>query len=335
MSSHINHHLISVENISKKFKRPRSFKKENGFIKNIFQRDYKKAVDDISFQIDEGEMVGLIGPNGAGKTVTLKMLSGILRPDKGNIVIAGLNPYKDRKKYVAGIGVVFGQKSQITYDLTPLDTYGVLKSIYKIPDNIYQDNLERFCDLLEVGGYISQPVYSLSMGQKVRAELVCALLHLPKILFLDEATIGIDVIGKEKIQKCLRELNKSDKLTMIFTSHDMKDIENTCDRLMIIDEGKMIYDGSRELLCEKYSSQRIMEVEFEKPQKDIRLDNVICTDSENNPMSKYLHYNHSDVDYNEMILKLINEYPVKDISIREPEIEYIIREIYKKNGRNL
>ena len=331
----MNSRLIHVENISKRFKKPKSFKMEKELLRSIFlfQREYKNAVDGISFEIDEGEMVGLIGPNGAGKTVTLKILSGILRPDGGNVWIDGMNPYKDRKKYVAKIGVVFGHKSQITYDLTPLDTYGVLKCIYKIPANIYRDNLERFCDLLGVNEFINQPVYSLSMGQKVRAELVCALIHSPKILFLDEATIGIDVNGKEKVRKCLRELNKSDGMTMIFTSHDMKDIENTCDRLMIIDEGKMIYDGSKTSLYEEYSSQRMMEVEFEKPQQEIRLEHVVCTDSDNNPMSKYLYYNHSDVNYNEMILKLMRDYPVKDLAVREPEIEYIIREIYRKKKK--
>lgn len=323
--------IIDVENLCKTFKIHKRGMGFSGAMKNIFHPTYehKKAVDNISFNIKEGEMVGFIGPNGAGKSTTVKMLSGILYPDSGNINIAGYIPHKQRKEYVANIGVVFGQKSQISWDLSPLDSYEVIKHIYKISEKKYKENLERFTDLLDMGKFINQPVRQLSLGQRMRADIAAALLHSPKIVFFDEPTIGIDVVGKDKIRKFIKTLNQTDNITMIFTTHDMQDIEKTCERLIIIDDGKKLYDGSLENVKKSYVSSRIIEAEFESLPIELNLKNVSISDVENNAMKKIISFDTSEVSVNSLMSELMNTHNIKDVSIREPEIDAIIRDIYE------
>lgn len=327
----MNNTIIDVQNICKTFKITKRAKGFKGTLKNVFhpEHEYKKAVDNISFKINEGEMVGFIGPNGAGKSTTVKMLSGILYPDSGDINIAGYIPHKQRKEYVANIGVVFGQKSQISWDLSAMDSYEVIKHIYKIPHKKYKDNLERFIELLDMSKFVNQPVRQLSLGQRMRADIAAALLHSPKIVFFDEPTIGIDVVGKEKIRSFIKTLNKTDNITMIFTTHDMQDIEKTCERLIIIDDGKKLYDGSFENVKSNYVSSRIVEVEFEEPLQQISIDNVSISDSENNKNKKLISFDNTRVNINDLMSQLLNNYKVKDISVKEPEIDSIIRDIYE------
>lgn len=323
--------IIDVRNISKTFKISKRMNGFGGMVANIFhpKYEYKKAVDDVSFNIKQGEMVGFIGPNGAGKSTTVKMLSGILYPDSGSIEIAGYIPHKQRKEYVANIGVVFGQKSQISWDLSPFDSYEVIKHIYKIPEKKYKENLDRFTELLDMGKFINQPVRQLSLGQRMRADIAAALLHSPKIVFFDEPTIGIDVVGKEKIRSFIKTLNKTDNITMIFTTHDMQDIEKTCERLIIIDDGKKLYDGSLEHIKRGYVSSRIIEAEFEELPERINIENVTVSDVENNKMKKLLNFNTDKVNINTFMSKLLNDYSIRDISVKEPEIDSIIRDIYE------
>ena len=323
--------IIDVQNISKTFK---IIKRKTGFkgaLANIFhpEHEYKKAVNDISFNIKEGEMVGFIGPNGAGKSTTVKMLSGILYPDSGNINIAGYIPYKQRKEYVANIGVVFGQKSQISWDLSPLDSYEVIKHIYKIPDKKYKENIERFTELLDMQKFIYQPVRQLSLGQRMRADIAAALLHSPKIVFFDEPTIGIDVVGKEKIRSFIKTLNKTDNITMIFTTHDMQDIEKTCERLIIIDDGKKLYDGSLDAIKSNYVSSRIIEAEFEQLPEKIDIPYVTVSDVDKNRMKKVITFDTGKTSINSLMSTLLNNYSIKDISVKEPEIDAIISDIYQ------
>lgn len=323
--------IIDVQNISKTFritKRKTGFK---GALENIFhpEHEYKKAVNDISFNIKEGEMVGFIGPNGAGKSTTVKMLSGILYPDSGNIKIAGYIPHKQRKEYVANIGVVFGQKSQISWDLSPLDSYEVIKHIYKIPDKKYKENIERFTELLDMQKFINQPVRQLSLGQRMRADIAAALLHSPKIVFFDEPTIGIDVVGKEKIRSFIKTLNKTDNITMIFTTHDMQDIEKTCERLIIIDDGKKLYDGSLDAIKSNYVSSRIIEAEFEQLPEKIDIPYVTVSDVDKNRMKKVITFDTGKTSINSLMSTLLNNYSIKDISVKEPEIDAIISDIYQ------
>lgn len=323
--------IIDVQNISKTFKITKRKTGFNGALANIFhpEHEYKKAVNDISFNIKEGEMVGFIGPNGAGKSTTVKMLSGILYPDSGNINIAGYIPHKQRKEYVANIGVVFGQKSQISWDLSPLDSYEVIKHIYKIPDKKYKENIERFTELLDMQKFINQPVRQLSLGQRMRADIAAALLHSPKIVFFDEPTIGIDVVGKEKIRSFIKTLNKTDNITMIFTTHDMQDIEKTCERLIIIDDGKKLYDGSLDAIKSNYVSSRIIEAEFEQLPEKIDIPDVTVSDVDKNRMKKFITFDTSKIGINSLMSTLLNNYNIKDISVKEPEIDAIISDIYQ------
>ena len=235
----MSQNIISVKHISKEYRINKRSKGLFGHLVNLFYPKYemKRAVDDISFDISEGEIVGFIGANGAGKSTTIKMLTGILYPTSGEIQVANMNPYKERKKYVRDIGVVFGQKSQLSWDLPIIDSYELLKKIYNIPDEVYESNLKLYVDLLDMSGFINQPVRQLSLGQRMRADIVAALLHSPRIIFFDEPTIGLDVLAKEKIRNFIKYLKDECNITMIFTTHDMSDIEKTCDRIIIIDDG--------------------------------------------------------------------------------------------------
>lgn len=325
--------IIEVQDICKTFKIHKRGTGFKGALGNIFhpQYEYKKAVDDVSFTIKEGEMVGFIGPNGAGKSTTVKMLSGILYPDSGSVRVAGYIPHKQRKDYVANIGVVFGQKSQIEWNLPPIDSYELLRHIYKIPPKQYKENLERFVELLDMSSFLYQPVRQLSLGQRMRADIAASLLHSPKIVFFDEPTIGIDVVGKDKIRKFIKTLNRTDNITMIFTTHDMQDIEQTCERLIIIDDGKKLYDGSLEGVKKNYVSSRMIEAEFETLPPAITIPKVTVADADNNAMKKILSFDTGEVSVNTVMSELMSRYDIKDIAIREPEIDAIIRDIYEGN----
>ena len=323
--------LIEVKNVSKTFKVNKRASGVPGMVANLFVPKFEKkqAVKDISFSIKEGEMVGFIGPNGAGKSTTIKMLSGILYPEKGEIKVNGFVPYKQRKDYVGSIGVVFGQKSQLQWDLPVIDSFELLKAIYRVPDEIYKKNLSRFTDMLDMGGFINQPVRQLSLGQRMRADIVAALLHSPKIVFFDEPTIGVDVVGKEKIREFIRELNAEDNVTMLFTTHDMQDIEKTCNRLIIIDKGTKVYDGTLSGIREKYGTTRQLDVEFHDNCEIAPIENVeIKQLDELDGRKKRFIFENTKVQINELMNELLAKYNVRDLNISEPEIESIIRKIY-------
>ncbi len=303
--------VISMEHVSKTYKVGQKQKGIKGSLKSLVSKNYitKKAVEDMNFTIQKGEIVGFIGPNGAGKSTTIKMLSGILHPDGGKIISGGYIPYKQRKEYVANIGVVFGQKSQLSWDLPLIDSLELLKYIYKIPEKRYQDNLEKFTELLDMSDFLNQPVRQLSLGQRMKGDIAAALMHSPQIVFFDEPTIGLDVVAKEKIREFIRKLNQTEQTTMIFTTHDMQDIEQVCKRLIIIDEGKKLYDGSIEDIRHKYATRKTVEVELENGE-------TLTFDGEN-------------VSLEALMTEILNKYQVKDISIKEPEIDSIIRDIYE------
>lgn len=309
--------MIEVKNVKKYYKIAKRDKGIVSSLRHLFSRKYeiRKAVDDISFSIGEGEIVGFIGPNGAGKSTTIKMLSGILYPDDGSVVIDGFVPYKQRKQYVKNIGVVFGQKSQLNWDLPLIESFELIKYIYKIPKQKYEENLNKFIELLDMKEFIDQPVRQLSLGQRMRGDIVASLLHSPKIVFFDEPTIGLDVVAKEKIREFVKYMNKTEKTTMIFTTHDMQDIEKVCDRLIIIDKGKLVYDGTVEEIKKKYSNKKTIDVELYDGQHRIET------------------FNTDKMSTNEMLKKMFSDKDIKDISIKEPEIDGIIRDIY--NGVSL
>ena len=323
--------FIDVKNVSKTFKVNKRKAGIAGMVANLVAPSYerKQAVKDISFSIEKGEMVGFIGPNGAGKSTTIKMLSGILYPDKGELRVNGYIPYKQRREYVGSIGVVFGQKSQLQWDLPVIDSFDLLKAIYRVPEDTYRRNLDRFTDMLDMGSFINQPVRQLSLGQRMRADIVAALLHSPEIVFFDEPTIGVDIVGKETIRDFIRELNKEDGVTMIFTTHDMQDIEKTCNRLIIIDEGSKVYDGSLLELRQQYGTTRQLDVEFGARCEVRPIEKVeIQEPDEQNGRKKRFIFENKEVQINELMNHLLTNYDVKDINISDPEIEGIIRKIY-------
>lgn len=322
--------FIEVRDICKTFKVSKRRAGVTGMVANLFAPKFEKkaAVKSVSFDIEQGEMVGFIGPNGAGKSTTIKMLSGILHPDSGSINVGGYVPYKQRKNYVGRIGVVFGQKSQLQWDLPVIDSFELLKAIYSVPDEVYRKNLSRFTEMLDMSGFIDQPVRQLSLGQRMRADIVAALIHSPEIVFFDEPTIGVDVVGKETIRSFIRELNQQDNVTMIFTTHDMQDIEKTCNRLIIIDEGAKVYDGTLSGIREKYGTSRQLDVEFGGREDIADIENVEIVELEHN--KRRFIFESRDVHINELMNHLLSNYNIRDIYISEPEIESIIRKIYNR-----
>ena len=320
--------FIEVKNISKEFKVNKRSAGIPGMIANMFAPKFeiKKAVNDLSFTIEKGEMVGFIGPNGAGKSSTIKMLSGILCPDSGSISVAGYIPYKQRKSYVGNIGVVFGQKSQLQWDLPVIDSFELLRAIYRIPEEKYKRNLERFTEMLDMKGFINQPVRQLSLGQRMRSDIVASLLHSPEIVFFDEPTIGVDIIGKETIRNFIKELNEQDKVTMIFTTHDMQDIEQTCKRIIIIDKGSLMYDGSLQDIRNKYGTSRRLIAEFNEETAVAPIKNVIIEDLKDRKVS--FTFDNNVVDVNKLMHEVLEKYSVHDVTVAEPEIESIIQKMY-------
>ena len=325
--------FIEVQNLKKTFKVSKRSKGIPGMLANMVVPKFeeKQAVKDISFSIEKGEMVGFIGPNGAGKSTTIKMLSGILCPDSGEINVAGYVPYKQRKTYVQNIGVVFGQKSQLQWDLPVIDSFELLKAIYRIPEAQYKKNFDRFVEMLDMSEFLNRPVRQLSLGQRMRADIVAALLHSPQVIFFDEPTIGVDVVGKETIRNFIRDLNKEDEVSMIFTTHDMQDIEKTCDRLIIIDKGLKVYDGALMGIREKYGTTRQLDVEFVE---NIEIESIPKVEIKRLDERKvrFIFENH-EVQIDELMNHLLASYGIRDINVSEPEIESLIRKIY--NGEVL
>jgi ABC-2 type transport system ATP-binding protein len=291
------------------------------------ERKIIKAVDGVSFSIERGEMVGFIGPNGAGKSTTIKMLTGILVPSSGRVKVLGLSPYADRRSYVAKIGAVFGQRSQLWWDLPLTDTFALLRKIYGIPLAAYKANRERFDDLLGIRDFESQPVRQLSLGQRMRADIAAALLHDPEIVFFDEPTIGLDVVAKDKIRRFIRAMNGERRVTMLFTTHDMQDIEKTCDRAIIIDKGKLLYDGAIEQIKKSLGQERAVVVEFKQAYGEIRFPGTEVEVL--NEFKKRFKFRRDEVDISGLLSELTSRYEILDLAIEESDIESIVKRIYE------
>lgn len=321
--------IIKVRNLRKEFYINKKEKGVWAMIKNIIMPKYEKkiAVGNLNFDIKKGECIGFIGANGAGKSTTIKMLTGILYPSCGEVLANGYIPYKQREEYVADIGVVFGQKSQLIWDLPVIDSFKLIKNIYRIDESVFQKNLEKYITLLNMKGFINQPVRQLSLGQRMRAELVASLLHEPSILFLDEPTIGLDVVAKKKIRDFIKEINKEKEVTIIFTTHDMKDIEEVCNRIIVIDKGKIIFDGSITELKQKYSYTKKIVVEFTNDVEEIEFSNVKCVKTDEK------HYEFTfcqdQVDMNEFLSNIFKKFNISDFSISS-DIEEVVRNIYEQ-----
>jgi ABC-2 type transport system ATP-binding protein len=257
-------YIIDVKNLQKEFKSYSSRQGLKGAFRDLFTRNYKllKAVDNISLQIKQGEMVAYIGENGAGKSTTIKMLTGILQPTGGSVTVNGMNPHKEREAFTKTIGVVFGQRSQLWWDIAVQESFRLLKKVYKVSDEAYETHMEHVIETLDIGPLLDKPVRKLSLGQRMRCELAAALIHNPQLLFLDEPTIGLDVLVKLKIREFLKEINKNYGTTILLTTHDLTDIEALCDRVIMLDEGRIIYDGALKELKKQWGDGKQIQMQF-------------------------------------------------------------------------
>lgn len=326
--------IISVNNLSKTFKKPIRGEGLRGMIKTLFSRKYEevRAVDGISFDIDEGEIVGYIGANGAGKSTTIKMMCGILHPTGGSVSVCGMDFEKNRQKINRQMGVVFGQKTQLWWDIPLVETFKILKSIYEVPDEEYNERFEYLCDLLDMRPFLTQTVRSLSLGQRMRADFAAALIHSPKIVYLDEPTIGLDVLVKDKIRGAIKELNKKYNITVILTTHDMKDIEQLCNRIIIIDKGKILYDGSLANIKYRFGNTKTVfipsNVELDEEDLKRRFKNLSIDRAEDKIAIKF---SQDEVNLDDFLLHIINTYHIKDFKIEDISIEDITKELYEKH----
>lgn len=326
--------IISVNNLSKTFKKPIRGEGLRGMIKTLFSRKYEevRAVDGISFDIDEGEIVGYIGANGAGKSTTIKMMCGILHPTGGSVSVCGMDFEKNRQKINRQMGVVFGQKTQLWWDIPLVETFKILKSIYEVPDEEYNERFEYLCDLLDMRPFLTQTVRSLSLGQRMRADFAAALIHSPKIVYLDEPTIGLDVLVKDKIRGAIKELNRKYNITVILTTHDMKDIEQLCNRIIIIDKGKILYDGSLANIKYRFGNTKTVfipsNVELDKEDLKRRFKNLSVDRAEDKIAVKF---SQDEVNLDDFLLHIINTYHIKDFKIEDISIEDITKELYEKH----
>lgn len=317
--------IIKANKLSRCFK---VAERKRNIIKQLLSQKYKivDAVKNLNFEIERGETVGFIGPNGAGKSTTIKMMSGILVPTEGEIRVLGNIPHEKRKKNAFKIGVVFGQRSQLWWDLPVYDTFILLKNIYKIPENIFERNLNQFNRRLDLRAFYNRPVRQLSLGQRMRADLAVALLHDPEILFLDEPTIGLDIVVKQQIREFICEINKRRNITVILTTHDMKDIEEICKRIIVIDKGSIILDCSVADIKDKFDNESIIAVDFEKVPDCLSIPNVKIISKTDNQWIFSFHKN--KISKGQVISNILSNNNVCDISIKEKNIESILRDIY-------
>ena len=321
--------IIVVNHLSKVFKVARHHRGVGGGIKNLLSTRTTeiKAVDQVSFEIGEGECVGYIGPNGAGKSTTIKMLTGLLVPSSGDVRVSGYVPWRERQKYVANIGVVFGQRTTLWWDLPVIESFDLLQYIYKIPKERYKANLDEFRALLDLDAFLNTPVRALSLGQRMRADLCAALLHSPKLIFLDEPTIGLDVVAKERIRHFIRSVNIERKTTILLTTHDLSDVEKLCDRTLIIDRGKILYDGSLDALQQRFGGKRILVVDFAELYPNVQVEGAEIKQSEGRRV--LFSFERGKITASELIQRLSQRYRIQDLSVQEPEIEDTVRRIYE------
>lgn len=315
--------VIKVRNLKKHFQVAQKGEGFRASIKSLVKREYKdvKAVDGISFDIEAGEMVAFLGPNGAGKTTTLKMLSGILYPSSGSISVLGFTPQKRQSEFQKQIALVMGQKNQLWWDLPPTDSFLLNKDIYQIPTEQYRMVMSELVELLEIEEILNTPVRKLSLGQRMKCELVASLLHNPKVVFLDEPTIGLDLVMQKKIRKFLKDYNQKFNATVILTSHYMDDVKEVCDRVIIIDHGHKVYDDQIGKLISNYANEKYLTIDFEKPvtREDLEEFGKI---TEFNDLQATLSV--SRKDHAKVASELLNKLPVDNIDIKEVELEDII-----------
>ncbi|MFD3517248.1 ATP-binding cassette domain-containing protein [Streptomyces sp. NPDC058657] len=311
--------FIVLEGVEKVF----DVRRRAGFLRR--EKRQVRAVDGISFTVPRGQMVGYIGPNGAGKSTTIKMLTGILTPSGGRLRVAGIDPAKERTRLAQRIGVVFGQRTTLWWDLPLKDSYRLMHRMYRIPDDRFAANMARCVELLDLGELLDVPVRQLSLGQRMRGDIAAALLHDPEVLYLDEPTIGLDVVSKSRVRAFLRDLNAERGTTVLLTTHDLTDIEQLCARVMVIDHGRLVYDGTPAALHEVGGSERTLVVDLERelPPVETQWARVVKVEGPR----QWLAFPAS-VSAAPLVADLAAAYPLVDLSIREPDIEAVIAKMY-------
>lgn len=321
--------MIELKNINKTFKVVKKTSGAKEAFKAMFHREYKEieALKNLSLKVNEGEIVGYIGPNGAGKSTSIKVMSGILTPDSGECNIMGYTPWKDRRRYVKNIGVVFGQRSQLWWDVPVMDSFLLLKDIYNIPEKTFLENVGMLTDMLNLKEFINQPLRQLSLGQKMRAEIAGSLLHNPQLLFLDEPTIGLDAITKLSVRNFIKTINKEKGTTIMLTTHDMNDIDAITDRVVLIGKGRILYDGSFEQIKKKYGKNKILTVSFENEAEPIEISGAILTKTERNQATYTVDT--GTVSIAEIINRLSEKKQLTDVDVKSQAIEEIVASLYE------
>ncbi len=328
--------MIKVAALTKVFK---TFDRREGLagaVRDLFSRRYRemRAVDGISFHIPKGEIAGYIGANGAGKSTTIKMLTGILHPTSGSIAVAGLDPFRERQRYLPNIGVVFGQRTQLWWDLAVQESFSLLQRIYRIPEQDFRRRLQRFDEVLGIGAFLRTPVRKLSLGQKMRCELTAALLHAPRVLYLDEPTIGLDIEAKVAIREFLKTINREQEVTVILTTHDLKDIEELCRRVIIIDRGQLVYDGALLELRRRLGGELELKFHLKDAPRPEELEALRRTfpaarfaNAESHTLTA--SFPQEALAKGEVIRAMLERFEVRDLSFEEPSIEEVVRQVYR------
>ncbi len=330
--------MIEVQDIIKDFTSVKRQPGLMGSIKTLFSRDYthKRAVDHMSFTVDQGEVVGYIGPNGAGKSTTIKMMTGILVPSSGSILVDGIIPYEQRQRNAMKIGVVFGQRTQLWWDLPVRETFSILKEIYHVSSADFDRRMSFFNEVLELEPFLATPVRSLSLGQRMRADLAASMIHNPKVLYLDEPTIGLDVVVRENVRKAIKQLNAEFNTTVILTTHDLTDIEELCKRIIIIDNGKKVYDGTLVDIKTRFGSMRRLELQVKNPfafsPDSLREKYGLSAEELTAAIVEgqlHIELDRNKIGIQEVINEVLSKTELIDMSLFETKIEDIIKKIYR------
>ena len=324
--------MIEVEHLSKRFWVSKHHRGVSGVLRNLVTRQGRevRAVDDISFAVAAGEMVGYIGPNGAGKSTTIKMLTGILVPSEGQVDVNGLVPWRQRRELAKRIGAVFGQRTQLWWDLPLIESLELLRHVYGVTQARFDENMAFFRQTLELDEFINTPVRQLSLGQRMRGDLVAALLHDPPILYLDEPTIGLDVVAKARVREFLLEMNRQRGVTVMLTTHDMEDISQLCTRMLLIDHGRLLYDGSIQAIRDRFGVERTLVIDLADDELHERLSVPNADEVRADGPRRWLRFRRDETTAAALIAAVTARYPIRDLTVEEPAIEGIIRRIYEE-----